>query len=90
MTPLMQLFDIAREMRACPPGLCLRYSVEDCRCAKDAGRKVIARHELTGFAPADSIWHAVEDDTYDGPGSPIGAGRTHDAAIADLLRQLPA
>ncbi len=36
----------------------------------------------------DSDWVAVDDDTYDGPGSPIGAGPTEDAAIADLMEKL--
>jgi hypothetical protein len=33
-------------------------------------------------------WMAVDDDTYDGPGSPIGLGATEAEAIADLLDQL--
>jgi hypothetical protein len=33
-------------------------------------------------------WSAIDDRTYDGPGSPIGYGRTEDEAIADLLSQL--
>jgi hypothetical protein len=33
-------------------------------------------------------WMAVDDDTYDGPGSPIGLGATEQEAIADLLDQL--
>lgn len=32
-------------------------------------------------------WSAVTED-YDGPGSPIGYGRTEAAAIADLLEQI--
>ena len=31
---------------------------------------------------------AVDDDTYDGPGCPIGRGPTEAAAIADLLEQI--
>lgn len=30
-------------------------------------------------------WVAIDDDTYDGPGSPIGQGPTEIAAIRDLL-----
>lgn len=30
-------------------------------------------------------WCAYDDNTYDGPGSPIGWGPTEEAAIADLL-----
>jgi hypothetical protein len=33
-------------------------------------------------------WTAVDDDSYDGPGCPIGAGPTEAAAIADLMEQL--
>jgi hypothetical protein len=36
----------------------------------------------------DFDWSAVDDDTYDGPGSPIGTGATEQAAIADLLQQI--
>ena len=44
--------------------------------------------DLTGFAPPDSRWTAVDDDTYDGPGSPIGSGASEAEAIVDLLEQL--
>jgi hypothetical protein len=33
-------------------------------------------------------WCAVDDDTYDGPGSPIGHGRNEAEAVADLKDQL--
>ena len=33
-------------------------------------------------------WSAVDDDTYDGPGCPIGTGATEQEAIDDLLRQI--
>ena len=33
-------------------------------------------------------WVAVDDDTYDGPGSPIGTGNTEKEAIHDLCTQL--
>ena len=33
-------------------------------------------------------WTAVDDDTYDGPGSPLGQGRTEAEAIQDLQEQL--
>jgi hypothetical protein len=33
-------------------------------------------------------WCAVDDDTYDGPGSPIGSGATEQEAIDDLKEQL--
>lgn len=33
-------------------------------------------------------WQAVDDNTYDGPGSPIGHGKTEQEAIDDLLEQI--
>lgn len=33
-------------------------------------------------------WSAVDDDTHDGPGSPMGTGATEAEAIADLKEQL--
>ena len=33
-------------------------------------------------------WSAIDDDTYDGPGSPVGHGPTEQAAIDDLMEQL--
>ncbi len=43
--------------------------------------------DVTGFAPPDSKWVAVDNDTYDGPGCPIGRGATEREAIDDLLEQ---
>lgn len=33
-------------------------------------------------------WSAIDDDTYDGPGCPIGYGATEEAARDDLLEQI--
>jgi hypothetical protein len=33
-------------------------------------------------------WSAIDRDTYDGEGCPIGWGRTEAEAIADLLEQI--
>lgn len=33
-------------------------------------------------------WSAVDDDTYDGEGCPIGHGATEQEAINDLLEQI--
>lgn len=38
----------------------------------------------------DFDWCAVDDDTYDGEGCPIGYGATEEAAIADLIAQIEA
>jgi len=35
-------------------------------------------------------WSAVDDNSYDGPGSPVGHGATEQEAIADLMEQLDA
>jgi hypothetical protein len=44
--------------------------------------RIVTRQQFSGH------WTAVDDDTYDGPGCPIGAGPTEAAAIADLMAQL--
>jgi hypothetical protein len=49
---------------------------------------IVVRVDNTGIAPRDSLYTAVDDDRYDGPGSPIGTGPTVRAAIDDLLDQL--
>ena len=36
----------------------------------------------------DFDWSAIDDETYDGEGCPIGHGATEEAAIADLLEQI--
>ena len=36
----------------------------------------------------DFDWSAVDDDTYDGEGCPIGRGESEEEAIADLLEQI--
>jgi hypothetical protein len=47
----------------------------------------------TSYAPApvplrEFDWQAIDDNTYDGPGSVIGFGPTEALAVADLLMQL--
>jgi hypothetical protein len=46
---------------------------------------IVILEDLTGFAPADSRFAAIDDATYAGPGSPVGSGATPEAAIADLM-----
>ena len=46
------------------------------------------RPDITGCAPPDSLWMAVDADTYDGPGCPIGTGATEADAISDLLERV--
>jgi hypothetical protein len=33
-------------------------------------------------------WSAIDYDTYDGPGCPVGRGATEQEAITDLLKKL--
>jgi hypothetical protein len=49
--------------------------------------RIVTRPDLSGFAPPECAYYAIDDDTYDGPRSPIGTGPTEPAAIADLLEQ---
>lgn len=37
-----------------------------------------------------SEWSAIDDDTYDGPSSPVGSGRTREEAVMDLLEKMQA
>lgn len=53
--------------------------------------KIVTTEDNTGIAPRDSLWSAVDDDTYDGAEDsrcPIGRGATEAEAIADLKEQL--
>lgn len=49
--------------------------------------KIVALQDNTGLAPSDSLWHAFDDDTFDGTG-PIGYGETEAEAIADLKEKI--
>lgn len=48
----------------------------------------IDNHERGIYPPASDRFYAIDDDAYDGPGSPIGTGPNAKAAIADLREQL--
>jgi hypothetical protein len=50
--------------------------------------KIETSQDWTGAAPAHSKWTAIDTDTYDGPGSPIGMGGTQAEAIADLIEKM--
>jgi hypothetical protein len=45
-------------------------------------------HDFPAIPDRRFDWSAVDDDTYDGPGCPIGRGATEQEAIDDLLEQL--
>jgi hypothetical protein len=65
----------------------LRYTLVK-PCTGASKMKIRTIPDNTGIAPRDSVWQAVDDDTYDGPNCPIGLGATEEEAIADLLEQL--
>jgi hypothetical protein len=44
--------------------------------------RILTREQFPGH------WTAIDDATYDGPESPIGAGRTPEEATADLIERL--
>lgn len=53
--------------------------------------KIRATEDNTGFAPPDSRWSAIDNDTYDGAedsNHPVGRGATEAEAITDLKEQL--
>lgn len=55
-----------------------------CELAKQLKeRGVVIRTNFQYFG-----WVAVDDNTYDGPGSPLGQGGTEAEAIEDLVEQL--
>lgn len=51
--------------------------------------KIVTHYDPPPIPRRDADWTAVDDDTYGGPGSPIGTGATEAEAIADLLEQMP-
>jgi hypothetical protein len=47
--------------------------------------KIKTEHVYPPIPDRSFDWSAIDDDTYDGPGSPVGRGATEAEAIADLL-----
>ena len=50
--------------------------------------KIRTEYDPKPIGRRDSDWTAVDDETYDGPGSPIGTGATEQEAIDDLNEQI--
>jgi len=50
--------------------------------------KIITSHVKPPIPTTRFDWLAVDDETYDGPGSAIGVGATEREAIDDLLEQV--
>lgn len=57
-------------------------------CAGSGERPVSTRYWAKPIPVRFYDWQAVDPDTYDGPGSPIGHGETEAEAIANLASQL--
>lgn len=49
------------------------------------GFKIRTTYEFPPIPDRRFDWSAIDDDTYDGEGCPIGYGHTEQAAIDDLL-----
>jgi hypothetical protein len=52
------------------------------------GRKIRTHNEFPPIPDRRFDWSAVDDNAYDGEGSPIGHGATEQEAIRDLIAQL--
>lgn len=50
--------------------------------------RIVTDHVCPPIPVRDMDWSAIDADTYDGEGCPIGRGATEQEAIADLLEQL--
>lgn len=50
--------------------------------------KIKATYERKPVPTCAWDWTAIDEDTYDGPDSPVGCGATEAEAVADLLEQL--
>lgn len=51
---------------------------------------IVCNPDFTGFAPPSEAFQAVDADTYDGEGCPVGVGASKAEAIADLIEKLGA
>lgn len=50
--------------------------------------RIVTHRTTMTIVPADSIWQAWDDSTYDGPECALGSGPTEIEAIADLFWHL--
>lgn len=50
--------------------------------------KIKTSHDYPPIPIRAFDWSAIDDDTYDGEGCPVGHGATEAEAIADLLEQI--
>jgi hypothetical protein len=54
----------------------------------DETMKIKTEHVYPPIPIRSFDWSAIDDDTYDGPGSRMGWGATEQEAIKDLMDQL--
>lgn len=52
------------------------------------GIKISTCHEYPPIPVRSFDWSAIDDDTYEGVGCPVGHGTTEQEAIDDLLAQI--
>ena len=55
---------------------------------QDAVMRIVTLYTPQPIPSRDWDWTALDDDTYDGSGSPLGHGATQAEAIEDLMLQL--
>jgi len=61
----------------------ISYSTE-----KEPQMKITTEYWAKPIPVRDFDWFAIDSDTFDGPGCPIGSGATEEGAIAELLSRL--
>ena len=55
---------------------------------EDRPMNIITRNVCPPIPDRRLDWEAYDDDTYDGPGCPVGTGATEADAVADLLEKI--
>lgn len=50
--------------------------------------RIRTTYEFPPIPDRSMDWSAIDDETYDGEGCPIGRGPTEQAAIDDLIEQI--
>jgi len=55
---------------------------------KPRSRNIKTHYEPPPIPVRNCDWTAIDDDTYDGPGCPVGWGATEQEAIDDLIEKL--
>lgn len=50
--------------------------------------KVVTYYDPPPIPDRNHDWKAIDYDTYDGPGSAIGYGRSEEDAVADLMAEI--